>query len=82
MSECNSFRKFIAHGIVSNHMPNPSLQGLVKVKPRNRVQGFHFKELTNEEIVKNLKILVEINSGKNEVVVLTLEIKEWLKRKP
>jgi hypothetical protein len=81
LSECNSFRKFIAHGIVCNHMPNPSLQGLVKAKPRSRVQGFHFKELTNEEIVKNLKKLVEINSGKNGVAVLTLEIKEWLAKK-
>ena len=81
LSDCNSFRRFIAHGIVSNHVPNPSLQGLVKAKPRNGIQGFTFKEITNDDVVEKLKKLIDINSGKDGLGVLNSEIKEWIKNK-
>jgi len=77
LSDCNSFRRLIAHGIVSNHLPNPSLQGLVKAKSRNGVKGFIFKEITNEELEEKLKKLIDINSGKIGLGVLNSEIKEW-----
>ena len=79
LSDCNSFRRLIAHGIVSNHLPNPSLQGLVKAKSRNGVKGFIFKEITNEELEEKLKKLIDINSGKMGLGVLNSEIKEWKK---
>ncbi len=79
LSDCNSFRRLIAHGIVSNHLPNPSIQGLVKAKPRNGVKGFIFKEITNELIEEKLKKLIDINSGKIGLGVLNSEIKQWKK---
>ena len=79
LSDCNFFRRLIAHGIVSNHLPNPSLQGLVKAKSRNGVKGFIFKEITNEELEEKLKKLIDINSGKMGLGVLNSEIKEWKK---
>ncbi|TBV25879.1 hypothetical protein DMZ43_08185 [Meridianimaribacter sp. CL38] len=81
ISDCNEFRRLIAHGIVSNHLPNPSLQGLIKVKTRNGVKGFKFKDITNEEVEKKLKKLIDINSGKIGLGVLNSEIKEWKKIK-
>ena len=61
LADCNSFRRLIAHGIVSNHMPNPSLQALVKAKPRNGVKGFIFREINNDDVVEKLKKLIDIN---------------------
>ncbi len=79
LSDCNSFRRLIAHGIVSNHLPNPSIQGLVKAKPRNGVKGFIFKDITNELLEKKLKKLIDINTGKIGLGVLNSEIKQWKK---
>ena len=79
ISSCVEFRRFIAHGIVCNHMANPSLQGLIKVKPRNGIHGFKFKEITNQEVFENLKKLTDVNSGKVGLGVLSEEVTKWLK---
>ncbi len=79
ISDCNEFRRFIAHGIISNHHPNPSLQGLVKAKPRKGIKGFIIRDITNEEVEKKLKKLIDINSGKIGISALISEIKEWKK---
>lgn len=79
LSDCNYFRRLIAHGIVSNHLPNPSIQGLVKAKPRNGVKGFIFKDITNELLEEKLKKLIDINTGKIGLGVLNSEIKQWKK---
>ena len=81
LSDCNAFRRLIAHGIVSNHLPNPTLQVLVRAKPRKGVKGFIFKEIKNEDVEKKLKKLIDINSGKIGLGVLNSEIKEWKKNK-
>ena len=73
LGDCNEFRRFIAHGIVMNHIANPSIQALVRHK-----NGFRFKELTNEDVVKHLKLLYEINSGKLGLGVFTEELNEWM----
>jgi hypothetical protein len=73
ISICNDFRRSIAHGIVMNHIVNPSIQTLVKHK-----NGFRFKELTIEDVVKHLKILYDINSGKLGLGVFTEELNEWI----
>jgi len=74
LGECNDFRRSIAHGIVMNHIVNPSIQTLVRNK-----NGFNFKELTNEDIENHLKILYDVNSGKNGIGVFMEELNEWLK---
>jgi hypothetical protein len=74
LGDCNEFRRFVAHGIVMNHIANPSIQALVKYK-----NGFRFKELTNEDVIKHLKLLYDINSGKLGLGVFTEELNEWLK---
>lgn len=74
LGDCNEFRRFVAHGIVMNHIANPSIQALVKYK-----NGFRFKELTNEDIENHLKILYDVNSGKNGIGVFMEELNEWLK---
>ena len=81
LSDCNFFRRFIAHGIVSNHPLNSSLQGLIKAKPRNGIKGFHYKDLTNEEVIEKLEILIDINSGIDGLGALNIEIKEWINNK-
>lgn len=79
LSDCNEFRRLIAHGIVLNHLPNPSLQAIVRAKPRNGLNGFIYREITNEEIYQKLKKLIDINSGKLGIGALTSEIKNWKK---
>jgi hypothetical protein len=56
-----------------NHIVNPSIQTLVRNK-----NGFNFKELTNEDIENHLKILYDVNSGKNGIGVFMEELNEWL----
>ena len=73
LGDCNDFRRSIAHGIVMNHIVNPSIQSLVRSN-----NGFIFKELTNEDVVKYLKILYDINSGKLGLGVFTEELNEWI----
>ena len=75
LSDCNEFRRSIAHGIVMNQIINPSIQSLVRSN-----NGFIFKELTNEDVVKYLKILYDINSGKLGLGVFTEELNEWIKQ--
>ncbi len=75
LGDCNDFRRSIAHGIVMNHIVNPSIQSLVRSN-----NGFIFKELTNEDVVKYLKILYDINSGKLGLGVFTEELNEWIKQ--
>jgi hypothetical protein len=75
LSDCNEFRRSIAHGIVMNQIINPSIQSLVRSN-----NGFIFKELTNEDVVKHLKILYDINSGKLGLGVFTEELNDWLKQ--
>jgi hypothetical protein len=74
LGQCNDFRRSIVHGIVMNHIVNPSIQTLVRNK-----NGFNFKELTNEDIENHLKILYDVNSGKNGIGVFMEELNEWLK---
>lgn len=71
---CNDFRRSIAHGIVMNQIVNPSIQTLVKHK-----NGFNYKEITHNDIVKHLKILYEINSGKEGIAVFMEAINVWMK---
>jgi hypothetical protein len=75
LGDCNEFRRSIAHGIVMNHIANPSIQSLVRSN-----NGFIFKELTNEDVLKHLKILYDINSGKLGLGVFTEELNEWIKQ--
>lgn len=75
ISICNDFRRSIAHGIVMNHIVNPSIQTLVKHK-----KGFIFKELSNNDIENHLKILYDINSGKEGIGVFIEELNKWLKQ--
>lgn len=81
LSDCNFYRRFIAHGIVSIHSLTNNLQGLIKAKSRNGVKGFHYKDLTNEELLEKLDILNDINSGINGLGALNIEIKEWVNKK-
>lgn len=74
LSDCNDFRRSIAHGIVMNHIVNPSIQTLVKHK-----KGFIFNELSNNDIENHLKILYDINSGKEGIGVFIEELNKWLK---
>jgi hypothetical protein len=74
LGQCNDFRRSIVHGIVMNQIINPSIQSLVRSN-----NGFIFKELTNEDVVKHLKILYDINSGKLGLGVFTEELNDWLK---
>lgn len=73
LSDCNEFRRSIVHGILMNQIINPSIQSLVKSN-----NGFIFKKLTNEDVVKHLKILYDINSGKLGLGVFTEELNEWM----
>lgn len=72
----NEFRRFLSHGIIMNHVVNPSLQGLIRARSKNGEQGFHYKEITNSDILDHLEELNDINSGKNGLGVLTEEIKK------
>lgn len=74
LGECNDFRRSIAHGIVMNHMVSTSIQTLVKNKG-----GFIYKELNNDDIEYHLKILYDVNSGKEGIGVFMEELNEWLK---
>lgn len=74
LGECNDFRRSIAHGIVMNQIVNPSIQTLVKHK-----NGFIYKEITNNDIIKHLKILYEINSGKEGITVFMESSVKWMK---
>ena len=73
LGDCNDFRRSIAHGIVMNQIVNPTIQTLVKHK-----NGFIFNELTNDDIENQLKILYDINSGKEGIGVFIEELNEWL----
>jgi hypothetical protein len=75
LGECNDFRRSIAHGIVMNHIVNPSIQTLVKHK-----EGFIYMEITNNDLEKYLKILYDINSGKEGIGYFMEEVNEWLKK--
>lgn len=72
---CNKFRRSIAHGIVMNHIVSTSIQTLVKNKG-----GFIFKELNNDDIENHLKILYDINSGKEGIGVFMEELNGWVKK--
>ncbi len=74
ISICNDFRRSIAHGIVMNHIVNPSIQTLVKHK-----EGFIYKEITNDDLEKYLKILYDINSGKIGIGVFIEELNKGMK---
>ena len=81
ISDCNHYRRFIAHGIVSRHSLNSNLQGLIKAKPRNGVKGFHYKELTNQELFEKLEKLYDINAGIDGLGDLHIGIKDWINSK-
>ena len=78
LADCNEFRRLIAHGIIMNHMPNPSLQAIVKAKPRNGIEGFILKEINNDELIAKYKKLTELYSGKNGIVELINNLKKAL----
>lgn len=78
LADCNEFRRLIAHGIIMNHMPNPSLQALVKAKSRNGIEGFILKEINNDELIAKYKKLTELYSGKNGIVELINNLKNVL----
>jgi hypothetical protein len=77
LSSCNDFRRFISHGIVSNHIPNPSITGVIRAK-RDGVIGFRVKELTNDDVFLHLRKIIDVHTGKNGLGVLVPEIKSWL----
>lgn len=77
LSTCNDFRRFLSHGIVSDHIPNPHLTGVIRAK-RNGVVGFRIKELKNEDIEKHIAKIVDIKTGRNGLGVLIPEIKVLL----
>lgn len=76
LEKCNQFRRFIAHGIIMNHLVNPSIQSVVKHK-----KSFRLKNLTNKDVLEHLYLLYDINSGKQGLGVLEEEIDDWLKNK-
>jgi len=77
LSTCNDFRRFISHGIVSNHIPNPHLTGLIRAK-RNGIIGFRIKKITSKDLADHIKKIMDINTGRNGLGVLIPEIKNWL----
>ncbi len=76
ISECNEFRRSLAHGIVMNHIVNPSIQTLIKHK-----DGFILKDISNDDLMKYLTILYDVNSGKEGIGFFMGELNEWLKQK-
>ena len=78
LADCNEFRRLIAHGIIMNHMPNPSLQAIVKAKSRHGIEGFILKEINNDELIAKYKKLTELYSGKNGIVELINNLKKAL----
>jgi hypothetical protein len=77
LSNCNDFRRFISHGIVSNHIPNPYLTGLIRGS-RNGESGFRFKKITDEVVKDNIHKIIDINTGRNGLGVLIPEIKSTI----
>lgn len=78
LSGCNDFRRFLSHGIVSNHVPNPHLTGFIRSK-RNGVVGFRFRKITNSDLYNQIENIREVHTGRNGLGVLIPEIKNWLK---
>ena len=78
LSQCNDFRRFLSHGIVSNHVPNPHLTGFIRAN-RNGATGFRFKKITNEDLIKQIQDIRNVHTGKNGLGVLVPEIRSWLK---
>jgi hypothetical protein len=78
LSNCNFFRRFIAHGIVMNKTPDPSLQGLIKSSPKKGIPGFHYKEITLEDVNKNLRSLKSISNEKDGLLDFRDDIEKWI----
>ena len=75
LEKCNQFRRFIAHGIIINHLVSPSIQSVVRYK-----NGFKLKKIHNQDVLEHLNLLYDINSGKQGLGVLDEEINDWIKK--
>lgn len=76
LNDCNETRRFIAHGTLQNHLPNPSLTFILP-KIKNKIEGYEVKEITNEILLENLKKIVNVHTGIEGVEVLYSKIKDY-----